>query len=181
MKRSWIWPAALLVMGAGIAGRSLADNHTGNSIRFAETACPFTIDLPGDSVTTYSGIKTEYLDPSHMVTGFWSSAAADFLVICLSVPEYKLPPDAVKKFCSAENPEMVDRSECGRAKRFDGVEIASPKTGPADGVAYFWFYVGHKESKGRFSFRVASKQKTPDEAEKKRIDDLARSLFSTIR
>ena len=116
-----------------------------------------------------------------MVTGFWSSAAADFLVICLSVPEYKLPPDAVEKFCSAENPNMVDRSECGRAKQFDGVEIAFPKTGPADGVAYFWNYEGHKQGKGNIGFRVASKQKAPDEAEKKRIDDLARSLFSTIR
>ncbi|TWF55088.1 hypothetical protein [Neorhizobium alkalisoli] len=170
-----------LSLALGAAGCSQADDPPKGPQKFAAEACPFTIDIPGNAKLDSSGIETTDFQPEKQVSAFWNAPDTEFVVMCMGIPNYKLDAGYVDNICSPKNPNLVVGSICGPTQKFGGVEVAMPMTGPDSGVAYYWIYTGHKEGKGRLSFRVATTKSKPDDQEKQRIDTLAQSVFETIR
>lgn len=182
MKHFWVPAFAILLAGAGFTGHSHAENAEAEKLHFEESACPYTFDLPGNAIVDQEMVHGREPDGTEAIIASWTTPDAAYMVICLPKPDYAFPAGSRERYCGPENLDLIERnSTCGPAKNYEGVESSYSKIGRLDGVAFFRMYKGHKENKGRISLRVGTKQKNPDETEKQRIEELAESLFTTIR
>ncbi|TDK39393.1 hypothetical protein E2F50_04560 [Rhizobium deserti] len=150
--------------------------------RFAEAACPFTVEIPAPLKLDADSPETiSYDADGKLVSASWSGRDTEVMLMCTGNLQYRLDEGYEENTCSATNPNLVVGSICGRTQKFGGVEVAFPTDDPAAGVKYFSLYVGHKEGKGKVTLRVASTRSSVDETERKRIDLLADTIYATIR
>lgn len=182
MKHILVPALAILLATAGFTGRLHAENTDAEKLHFEESACPYTFDLPGNAAVDEEMVHGREPNGTEAIIASWTTPDAAYMVICLPKPDYAFPAGSRERYCGPENLDLIERnSTCNYAKNYEGVESSYSKAGSSDGVAFFRMYKGHKENKGQIGLRVGTKQKNPDEAEKKRIEELAESFFSTVR